>query len=74
MRSLVNTTRGRVKKGRGVSIEFKINWLLKSGWRPGIETMYTKSEVIDLVEKAVKLNKQTRSMGGAFIIEHLNKK
>lgn len=71
MASLVNSIRQRIRKGDPVTIDFKIKWLILSGWRPGKEKMYTKDEVVALIGKAIKLNKQARSMGPQFVLEQL---
>jgi len=71
MYSLVNSIRQKVKKGEAVTIDFKIKWLILSGWRPGNEVVHTKTEVIYLIGKAIKLNKQARSMGPQFVYEQI---
>lgn len=71
MYNLVNSMRKRVKDKKQVTIDLKIKWLLKSGWRPGVVDLYTKSEVVTLLDRAAKMNKQARGMGGAFLLEQL---
>lgn len=71
MYSLVNTTRERLRKGKMVTIDLKIRWLLKSDWRPGTKRVYTKDEVLKILTKAVRLNKQMKSMPAEFILEQI---
>jgi hypothetical protein len=68
---LVNTVRKKLRDKKQVTIDLKLRWLIKSGWRPCVADLYTTSEVVALIDRAIKMNKQARAMGGAFVLEQL---
>lgn len=73
MYNLVNSTRNTLRKGGMITTELKIKWLMRAGWRPGVEKLYTKREVVAMLDATCRLNKEARAMGGAYVLEHLTR-
>jgi hypothetical protein len=69
----VKSVRSAMKIGKVVTYDFKKKWLLLSGWRPGSEQLFTRADVVDILSIAIKMNKQSRAMGGAFVLEQVLK-
>lgn len=69
----VRRLRVRLKQGGNITIDHKIKLLLRYGWRPGDE-LFTKKEVVAILDLCIRMNKEARSMGGAFCFEQAIKK
>lgn len=67
----VRYVRYRLKHNKPFSHAKKMMYLMRAGWRPEFNKMYTQEQVVFLIDKAIKLNAESRAMGGAYVLEHL---
>jgi hypothetical protein len=63
--------RKRLRQRKPFNHDIKVAYLMRSGWRPEVNKMYTQEQVVYLIDKAIKLNQESRAMGGAFVLELL---